>query len=140
MIQSTLTMAGSLLLALYALPAGAVDYQVVIISCDTGNCQVVETQLPGHGNAKANYRQNDLAIEIEPLSSGRDNVDARVSLHVKPAGALNAAAHKSTETIVAGMGSMVRMATLNRQFFSQLLSYSHGGNSYLVWGRLGSDR
>lgn len=128
-----------LLLALGATPACAANYQVVVFSCAPSNCQVVHTQLAGNGGSKASYHQDDLAIEIEPLASGTDSIDARVSLHLRQARPLKAAIIKGSQAIAADMNSMVRISTLNSRFFSQLLNYTSGGHSYLVWGRLGHD-
>jgi hypothetical protein len=115
-------------------PAGAetFDYQVKIIACDTRNCELLETRLPG-GSAKARYVQNGIGVEIEPLNSGQDRIDARVLLRV-PNG------ERSRAGDGEGSSELVRVSSLNERFYTQLANYASGENSYLIWARLDKNR
>lgn len=118
--------AASLFFACALAQAESFDYQVKIIACDTRNCELRETRLPG-GNAKASYARDGIGVEIEPLSSGQDRIDARVLLRV-PNGDSD------------GHNELVRVSSLNERFYTQLANYASGENSYLIWGRLDKNR
>lgn len=129
-LQTSLALA-SLLVAFHPARAGGFDYDVKIFACDTRNCELVETRLPG-GNSKARYNQNGIGIEIEALNSSQDRIDARVLLRV-PNGDRLLAGDNAGES---GSSELVKISSLNERFYTQIANYAAGENSYLLWGRL----
>jgi hypothetical protein len=121
----------SLLLPFHPAQAGNFDYDVKIFACDTRNCELVETRLPG-GTSKARYNQNGIGIEIEALNSSPDRIDARVLLRV-PNGERASTGDSAGEN---GSSELVRVSSLNEHFYTQIANYAAGENSYLLWGRL----
>ncbi|RIX42550.1 MAG: hypothetical protein D3M94_18645 [Rhodocyclales bacterium GT-UBC] len=131
MKAQTIAIFAGLFGALPPVQAGGFDYDVKIFACDTRNCEVVETRLPG-GTGKARYQQNGIGIEIEALNASPDRIDARVLLRV-PNGERTAGNDSAGEY---GSSELIRFSSLNQNFYTQIANHAFGENSYLLWGRL----